>query len=220
MNAGSPLPSNKKARALDDAVIIRPSYVQAATVRRVNTGWRLAALVAFVAAGLAFGSRSNLWWYVGGLGAGAACLFGYLSLYFRNTALFTNQSVFGKVSVFGKTKAIQRRRLARVVLRNVRYSVGRQHGQPEMYFLDENGQVLLSIRGTGWSQDDLASIWRRLGITPEGTFEKHASLKELGGSVPVPWLRRNYGVVTVLVVIIFTIGVSILLVRLGVHVKR
>lgn len=89
-----------------------------------------------------------------------------------------------------------------------------------MYFLDNSGHVLLSVRGTGWRREDLVSMWRHLDVTPEGTFETRVSLKELGGSVPVPWIRRNYGVVTVLAVVIFTIGVSILLVHLGIHVKR
>ncbi|MHB8489096.1 MAG: hypothetical protein ACYDCS_08275 [Candidatus Dormibacteria bacterium] len=76
------------------------------------------------------------------------------------------------------------------------------------------------VKGPGWVPEQLAILWRHLGVVPEGSFTRAATLDEVSRIVPVPWARRNAGVVAVLVTFAFVFGLTALLVHFGIHLRR
>lgn len=89
-----------------------------------------------------------------------------------------------------------------------------------MYFLDVDGRTIMTVKGGGWRPDQLSHLWLRLDIMPQGSLTTRASLDDLNRVVRVSWVRRNYQVVTVLITFVLIFAVSIVLVRLGVHIRR
>ena len=76
------------------------------------------------------------------------------------------------------------------------------------------------VKGSGWVPEQLAILWSRLGVVPEGSFTRAATLDEVSRIVPVAWVRRNAGVVAVLVMFAFVFGLAALLAHFGIHLRR
>ena len=108
--------------------------------------------------------------------------------------------------------------MARVVLTRVSYGAGLGAGRAEMYFVDQRGKVLMLVKGSGWVPEQLAILWRHLGVVPEGSFTRTTTLDEVSHIVPVAWAHRKAGVVAVLVMFTFVFGLTALLV--GDHVME
>ena len=89
-----------------------------------------------------------------------------------------------------------------------------------MYFLDARGRTIMTVKGGGWRPEQLSQLWSRLDIIPEGSLTTRASLDDLNSVVHVSWVRRNYQTVAVLITFALIFAVSIVLVRLGVHIRR
>jgi hypothetical protein len=89
-----------------------------------------------------------------------------------------------------------------------------------MYFVDRKGKVLMHVKGPGWVPEDLANLWRHLGVVPEGSFTRATTLDEVSRTVPIAWARRYAGVVAVLVTFAFVFGLTALLVHFGIHLRR
>jgi hypothetical protein len=123
-------------------------------------------------------------------------------------------------TTLGRERSWDRSQLARVVLTRVSYGAGLGPGRPEMYFVDRRGKVLMLVKGSGWVPEQLAILWSRLGVVPEGSFTRAATLDEVSRIVPVAWVRRNAGVVAVLVMFAFVFGLAALLAHFGIHLRR
>jgi hypothetical protein len=76
------------------------------------------------------------------------------------------------------------------------------------------------VKGSGWVPEQLAILWRRLDVVPEGSFTRTTTLAEVSRIVPVAWARRNAAVVAVLMMFAFVFGLTALLVHFGVHPRR
>lgn len=177
-------------------------------------------MVAFTVSGLALGLRSGIWWFVVGLGGGTVVLAGSILLYFRNAALFADENVVGRITPLGRVRTVNRSVLARVVLKRVNYAFAPKPGRPEIYFLDRTGKVLMVVMGSGWRTQDLARLWERISIAPEGSFEEVVSLHQLHPRIPIGWMRRYAGLVAFFVMFAVVLGVSILLGHFGIHIRR
>lgn len=89
-----------------------------------------------------------------------------------------------------------------------------------MYFLDADGRTIMLVKGGGWRSEELSQLWSRLDIMPEGSLTARASLDDLNRVVRVSWVRRNSQFVAVVITFVLIFAVSIVLARLGIHIKR
>ena len=175
----------------------------------------------FAFCALAFGlSGRRVWLVVAGFFACCTALLAHIALYFRNASVFASETEFGMTTTLGRVRSWDRSQLARVVLTQVSYGAGLGAGRPEMYFLDERGKVLMLVKGSGWVPEQLAILWRRLGVVPEGSFARTTALDELSRIVPVAWARRNAAVFAVLVMFACVFGLTALLAHFGIHLAR
>lgn len=203
---------------IDDALVVRPKAAIVRRDARARRGAAIASAAAFALSGIAFGLRSGMWLFGAGVFGGGAIALAYVTLYFHNVCVFVRGNQFGMTTRFGRTLSWDRSKLARVVLKRVKYGAG--SGQPEMYFLDGEGNSLMVVSGSGWDPDELAILWRRLDIIPDGSFADVTTLAGLSRTVPVAWWRKNLNLLAVLATLVFIFGVSAVLVALGVHVRR
>lgn len=188
--------------------------------RSTRGGAALASVIAFAFCGVAFGLRNGVWLVGAGFFGGGAALLLHVTLYFRNASVFASETKFGMTTTLGRVRSRDRSQLARVVLTRVSYGAGLGAGRAEMYFVDQRGKVLMLVKGSGWVPEQLAILWRHLGVIPEGSFTRATTLDEVSHIVPIAWARRNAGVVAVLVMFAFVFGLTALLVHFGIHLRR
>lgn len=210
----------KTLRLPSHAFVVRPDAAAARSGTQARRGAALASALAVAFCGVAFGLRSGFWLFGAGLFGGGAALLAHITLYFRNASVFASETKFGMTTTLGRVRSWDRTQLARVVLTRVSYGAGLGAGRPEMYFVDRRGKVLMLVKGSGWVPEQLALLWSRLMVVPEGSFTRATTLDEVSRIVPVAWARRNAGVVAVLVMFAFVFGVTALLVHFGVHLRR
>jgi hypothetical protein len=210
----------KTSRLPSHAFVVRPDPAAARSRTQTQRGSALASTLAFAFCGLAFGLRSGFWLLGAGFFGGGAALLAHITLYFRNASVFASETKFGMTTTLGRVRSRERSQLARVVLSRVSYGAGLGAGRPEMYFVGRTGKVLMLVKGSGWVPEQLAILWRHLGVVPEGSFTRATTLDEVSRIVPVAWARRNAGVVAVLVMFAFVFGLTAFLAHLGIHVNR
>lgn len=200
-------------------LVLRPSLPVARRESETTRASALMALLAFGTAGLAFASRNGAWLFAVSFFGGGALLLAHIALYLRNASIFVTDSTFGRTTWLGSVHEVDRSRLARVVLRRVKYRGG-SGGQPEMYFLDSDGRTILCVKGGGWQPERLSLVWARLGVMPEGSLVQGASLDDLNRVVRVSWARRNAGWISVCVMFALVLGLTIILDHFGIHIRR
>lgn len=210
----------KASRLPSNPYVVRPDPATARSGTQASGGAALASVIAFAFCGVAFGLRSGVWLVGAGFFGGGAALLAHITLYFRNASVFASETKFGMTTTLGRVRSRDRSQLARVVLTRVSYGAGLGAGRPEMYVVDQRGKVLMLVKGSGWVPEQLAILWRHLGVVPEGSFTRTTTLDEVSRIVPVAWARRNAGVVAVLVMFAFVFGLTALLAHFGIHLRR
>lgn len=210
----------KTSRLPSQAFVVRPDPANARSATQARKGAALASALAFAFCGVAFGLRSGFWLLGVGFFGGGAALLAHVTLYFRNASVFASDTRFGMTTALGRVRSRERSQLARVVLTRVSYGAGLGAGRLEMYFVDQRGKVLMLVKGPGWVPEQLAMLWRHLGVVPEGSFTRATTLDEVSRIVPVAWARRNAGAVAVLVMFAFVFGLTAVLVHFGIHLRR
>ena len=210
----------KASRLPSQSFVVRPDPARARSGNQAGRGAALASVVAFSFCGVAFGLRSGVWLVGAGFFGGGAALLAHITLYFHNASVFASETKFGMTTTLGRVRSLDRSQLVRVVLSRIRYGTGLSAGRPEMYFVDQTGKVLMVVKGPGWVPEQLAVLWRHLGVIPEGSLTRTTTLDEVSRVVPVAWARRNASVVAVLVMFAFVFGLTALLVHFGIHLRR
>jgi hypothetical protein len=99
-----------------------------------------------------------------------------------------NATLFAYGTTFGETTAVRRKRTFDLTaLTGVDRLTVRQSFQPavaQFLVLGPNGTVQMKIREDRWSEDDLNRLWRRLNLTPTGSFDRVLNYREF---------KRAYG---------------------------
>jgi hypothetical protein len=154
-------------------LVIRPSWMFLARWER-HIAWLFVLGAGFAFIRIYGRHQSNL-----GLIAGLVFLGVWLSsyaIYITAYMLGTRISVTaGGVLVthwFRSTATVPRGEIARVV----RCSLTDEGvGHPTVFAFSSAGKCVISLRAERWDRSDLERIWRRIGITPEGSWDDQVS---------------------------------------------
>lgn len=84
---------------------------------------------------------------------------------------------------FRSTASVRCSDIARVVRISVE-SDRKSFARPAVFAFSATGRCVLSLYAERWSKDDLDRIWRHLGITPEGSWDRTILEAFLGTEFP------------------------------------
>jgi hypothetical protein len=98
----------------------------------------------------------------------------YQALYILGTHITVTADAILVTHWFWSTTRVNPRRIVRVVRCSVNNSVGRKTviPRPAVFVIAASGRCVLSLYAERWDTADLDRIWRHLGITPEGSWDR------------------------------------------------
>jgi hypothetical protein len=152
---------------------IRPSW-------RALGRWEIQVVVLLMS-GLAVGSLQiyakyrSIGWALALAGTGAGFL-GlnalYLVAYMTSTSITVTADAILVTHWWRSTASVKPSDIARVVKISVAGDRNAAFGRPAVFAFSSDGRCVLSLYAERWSKVDLDRIWRHLGVTPEGSWDR------------------------------------------------
>lgn len=149
-----------------EPLVLRPSWPkQLILMRRRGAFLVLGPITALAVVSVVTGFNPAWGWSVL---VGLAVISVYMWLRQRVQTMFVRGDTFGTVNTLGCRRTFARASLARVDRLTLAFSGAR----PALYlvFVEQSGRALFRTPDVVWSDDDLAALWDRLGVTPTVSF--------------------------------------------------